>query len=73
MVQTTKGGVAPIPEKADKATQANDKAAMDKMAESPKRSEPSDVKAKTPKTTGDWATDHPEGPASPSDAFNSGS
>jgi hypothetical protein len=77
MVQTTKGGVAPKKEKANAKTQANDKAAMDRMAESPGRSEVSDVPQRnqqgsdTPTTT-DWAEEHPAGPAAPSEAYNSG-
>lgn len=64
MVQTTKGGVAPKPAKVDKKAQANDKAAMDAMAESPGRSpEPNQI---TDPVTGEVR------PWSQSDAYNSG-
>jgi hypothetical protein len=77
MVQTTKGGVAPKPEKATKAQQATDKKLMDAMADSPGRSEVSDVKERNADgakvaTTTDWVEEHPAGPAAPSEAYNSG-
>lgn len=57
MVQTIKGGVAPKPEKAEKAT--------DKVTTTPDKTQaPAEIS---------WVDEHPDGPASPSEAYNSGS